>query len=187
MHQLIPALLLGFVLVGCQASVTLPATGSGTPTSQSATGAQIKANAADQAFLDGMVPHHEMALMMADDALAKGNHAELRAFATKVKEDQAREIAQMKAYRQQWFGSASTPMMDHGGMTGHGSMMIAAGATFDKEWAEEMIKHHQDAIDMAKLALSAAARPETKVLAQAIIDAQGQEQTQLRGYITAWK
>lgn len=173
-------LLLSLTLTGCQVGMSASApTGSLATSTQPS--AQIQANAADQAFIDGMVPHHEMALMMADDAVAKATHAELKTFATKVKADQSREISQLKSYRQQWFGSADTPMMDHSQMT-----MIAAGATFDKQWAEEMIKHHQDAIDMAKQALTSAARPETKQMAQAIINAQTQEQNQLRGYIAAW-
>ena len=39
---------------------------------------------------------------------------------------------------------------------------------------------------MAQKALTDAARPETKALAQRIIDAQKQEQTQLRAWIQAW-
>lgn len=173
-------LLLGLALTGCQVGISAQAPG-GSPAASSQPAAQIQANAADQAFIDGMVPHHEMALMMADDALAKATHAELRTFATKVKEDQSREISQLKSYKQQWFGSSTTPMMDHSQMS-----MIAAGANFDKEWSEEMIMHHQGAIDMAKTALTAAARPEIKQMAQAIIDAQTSEQTLLRGYIDAW-
>lgn len=172
-HSLILVLLLG-LFPGCQANLTTtkPSPSASVPT---------QANAGDQAFIDGMVPHHEMALMMADDALDKASHTELRTFATKVKEDQNREITQMKAYRQQWFGSSATPPMDHSQM-----MMMPASLSYDKDWSEQMIKHHQDAIDMAKQALTAASRPELKQMAQAIIDAQTKEQTQLRGYINAW-
>lgn len=185
MMKHLSTLLLGLALTGCQvgisASSPTPAASASSPAAGGQTGAQAQANAADRAFIDGMVPHHEMALMMADDALDKASHAELRSFATKVKTDQQREIDQLKSWRAQWFGSATTPPMDHSNM-----MMAAAGANFDKEWSEEMIEHHQGAIDMAKQALAAAARPEIKQMAQAIIAAQTQEQTQLRGYIDAW-
>lgn len=174
----IPTLFLLLVLSGCQSSTPSP---QGSTTASNQPGTQVQANTADKAFIDGMVPHHEMALMMADDALAKATHTELKTFATKVKEDQSREITQLKSYRQQWFGSDSTPMMDHSQ-----NMTFPAGPNFDKEWAEEMIKHHQGAIEMAQEALTTASRPEIKQMAQAIIDAQAQEQTLLRGYIKAW-
>ena len=181
MNRSLPALLLVLSLSACQVGISASTPAPGASPASGQAGAQIQANAADRAFIDGMVPHHEMALMMADDALAKASHAELKTFATKVKADQQREIDQLKSWRAQWFGSSTTPMMDHGSM-----MTMTAGPNFDKEWSEEMIKHHQGAIDMAKQALAAAARPETKQMAQAIIDAQAQEQTQLRGYIDAW-
>jgi uncharacterized protein (DUF305 family) len=141
----------------------------------------VQANDANRAFIDRMVPHHEMALMMADDALAKAKHAELKTFAQKVKDDQTREITQMKQYRQEWFGSKATPPMDHSQMKS-----MAAGPDFDRMWSEGMIKHHQDAIDMANRVLTSPARPETKTLAQQVIDAQKKEQDQLRAWIKAW-
>lgn len=63
---------------------------------------------------------------------------------------------------------------------------MAAGPDFDRMWSEAMIKHHQGATDMANRALTAAARPETKTLAQQMIDAQKKEQDQLRAWIKAW-
>lgn len=141
----------------------------------------VQANDADRAFIDGMVPHHEMAIMMADDALAKANHAELKTFAQKVRDDQTREINQLKQYRQEWFASKATPPMDHSQMKS-----MAAGPDFDRMWSEGMIKHHQDAIDMANRVLATTARPETKKLAQQVIDAQKKEQDQLRAWVKAW-
>ena len=136
---------------------------------------------ADRMFIDEMVPHHEMALMMAEDALAKANTQELKSFAQKVKDDQAREIAQMKSWRKDWFGSEATPPMDHSGMK-----PIPAGPDYDRMWAQEMIVHHQGAIDMSNQRQAALARPELKELAQRIITAQKQEQEQLNGYIQTW-
>jgi uncharacterized protein (DUF305 family) len=160
-----------FSVGGCQPSEAPPEARTG----------EVQANDADRAFIDGLVPHHEMAIAMADEALAKATHAELKTFAQKVKDDQTREINQMKQYRQEWFASNATPSMDHSQMTS-----MAAGPDFDRMWSEAMIKHHQGATDMANRALTAAARPETKTLAQQVIDAQKKEQDQLRAWINAW-
>jgi len=95
-----------------------------------------KAAPFDQQFIDSMVPHHQSALMMAQMALTKAPHAEVKALARNILRDQQKEIAQLKAWRRAWFGSANVPMdmsgstnmkmpgMKMDGMSGmdHGSM-----------------------------------------------------------------
>ncbi len=99
-------------------------------------GASQSAQAApfDQQFIDSMVPHHQSALTMAQLAVSRAPHAEVKALARNILRDQAREITQMKAWRKAWFGSATVPMdrgatmkmtgMKMGGMSGmnHGSV-----------------------------------------------------------------
>ena len=160
-------------------SSAAPPASSAAPT---ASPAAPSASEADRAFIDGMVPHHELAVMMADDALAKASQQPLKDFAVKVKADQGKEIAEMKAWRQAWFGSATTPA-DH---SMHGQETLPAGADFDRRWADEMVKHHQGAITMSQTALAAATRPEVKALAQRIIDAQKAEVAQLEAWSRAW-
>jgi uncharacterized protein (DUF305 family) len=54
-------------------------------------------------------------------------------------------------------------------------------------FAQGMIPHHQQAIDMSNMALKNSASPEVKKLAKAIISAQGKEMTQLKYWLTATK
>jgi uncharacterized protein (DUF305 family) len=65
----------------------------------------------DKAFIDAMIPHHQMAIKAAELELARGTHAQLRSLALSIIEDQAREIGLMQAYRELWYGSM-------GGMSG---------------------------------------------------------------------
>ena len=51
------------------------------------------------------------------------------------------------------------------------------GGAIDRYFIEQMIPHHEGAIDMAKLALTKAKRPEIKTLAGEIIEAQNKEST----------
>jgi uncharacterized protein (DUF305 family) len=54
-------------------------------------------------------------------------------------------------------------------------------------FAQGMIPHHQQAIDMSKMALNNGASPEVKKLAKEIIAAQGKEISQLKYWLTATK
>lgn len=64
----------------------------------------------DRQFIDSMVPHHESALVMAQMAVTKARLPQVKALARGIISDQQREIAQMKAWRKAWFGSAQVPM-----------------------------------------------------------------------------
>lgn len=54
-------------------------------------------------------------------------------------------------------------------------------------FAQGMIPHHQQAIDMSNMALKNGASPEVKKLAKGIIAAQGREISQLKYWLTATK
>lgn len=59
----------------------------------------------DRAFIDAMIPHHQSAVVAAEQALLKAEHAEIKQLATTIKADQQREIDQMRQWRQAWYGS----------------------------------------------------------------------------------
>lgn len=56
----------------------------------------------------------------------------------------------------------------------------------DQHFIEEMIPHHQGAIDMAKLALEKAKNPLVKTLANNIIDSQNKEIVQMKQWYQEW-
>ena len=55
-------------------------------------------------FIAMMIPHHEMAVDMAKDAIEKSNQPALKKMAQEIIAAQNNEIVQMKAWRQQWYG-----------------------------------------------------------------------------------
>jgi uncharacterized protein (DUF305 family) len=74
----------------------------------------------DRTFIDLMVPHHEGALTMAEEQLEKGENEELRTLAQEIIDSQKREIAQMRDWREQWYGSAGASGGGHSdGHDGH--------------------------------------------------------------------
>jgi uncharacterized protein (DUF305 family) len=58
----------------------------------------------DERFMLMMMPHHEGAILMAQDALQKARHPEVRTMAQDIIASQQREIDQMKRWRQEWYG-----------------------------------------------------------------------------------
>jgi uncharacterized protein (DUF305 family) len=71
----------------------------------------------DQAFLKDMIPHHMMAVMMSQQALARGlltEHPRVISLATEIRDAQHREISDMAAWLAGWFGERATPGMGHG-------------------------------------------------------------------------
>lgn len=60
----------------------------------------------DIRFIDAMIPHHEGAIAMAKEALAKSERAEIKALAQTIITAQTAEIAQMKQWREAWAKSA---------------------------------------------------------------------------------
>ncbi len=63
---------------------------------------------ADRMFLRMMIPHHQLAIDMAQDALTNAQHDELKGLAREIIAGQSAEITEMEGYLQAWYGEAST-------------------------------------------------------------------------------
>ena len=156
----------------------------------------------DQLFIDMMVPHHQGAVEMALIAQARAEHQEIKDLAQAILQSQSAEIDQMRAWRQAWYGSGETPALSVMPMFHemNGQVMVmpamnmaqdvdrlrAAPEPFDRAFIDEMIPHHQSAIDAAQIAQRQAVHQEIKDLATAIIAAQQQEIDQMRAWRLAW-
>lgn len=160
-------------------------------------GMQSSPNAAsapyDLQFMDTMSAHHQSAIDMAKPAQTKAQHAELKELARKIVDDQQREIAQMKSWRDQWYaGKPKAVNMEMPGMMegmkgmDMSGMDAATDNAFDLMFIDMMTQHHQAAATMAREALTRAEHPEIKKLAQQIIDAQEKEIAQMSKWKAAW-
>ena len=144
-------------------------------------------NQADVMFAQMMIPHHAQAVEMSGIILEKQDMpAEVTALATKIKAAQAPEIEQMTGWLQGW--NVPTMMSDH---TGHGMTGMVDDAGIDKLksatgteaarlFLEQMIGHHEGAIDMAQQEISAGKSPEAVKLGRDIVGAQQAEITQMK-------
>ncbi|MBU4534888.1 MAG: DUF305 domain-containing protein [Euryarchaeota archaeon] len=81
----------------------------------------------DRHFIEQMVPHHEEAVAMADIALTKAEHPEIKQLAGNIKSSQSREITKMRRWYKSWYGTdvpTSGMMGSKNGMM-QGNMMSA--------------------------------------------------------------
>lgn len=159
----------------------------------------------DEAFIDMMVPHHQAAIEMARIAQGRATHDELRSLADDIVSAQESEIAQLRDWRQAWFGSGDTPGMDAmplmpgmempgmDGMAMDGTMdmtvdieALRTAEPFDRAFIEAMTVHHETAIAAAKIIAAATDRPELQGIAADIIEAQQREIDQMQGWLKSW-
>jgi uncharacterized protein (DUF305 family) len=187
----------GGLLAGCGNARTGPA--SAPPASSTAgTGQQQQHNQADIAFLQGMIPHHDQAIAMAQLAPTHGASPKVSDLASRIQSEQGPEIAQMSALLRSWgapvpaTNQGMTDMQpEHAGMPGMMSsaqmqqLTAATGAGFDRIFLHMMIIHHQGAVTMSQTELTQGHNPTARHLAQQIITAQQAEINQMQTLLQA--
>jgi uncharacterized protein (DUF305 family) len=146
----------------------------------------------DKSFIEMMIPHHQDAIDMAEMALKKAQHPELKTLAQAIIRDQEREIQQMETWYRQWFNQAVPPLSTQG-MRGMGQEMMAmdlkaleTATNFDQEFIRQMIPHHQMAVMMASNLKTNTDRPEMDKLMDDIIRSQSAEIKQMKQWYEAW-
>lgn len=140
----------------------------------------------DLQFIDSMIHHHEGALKMSEAVIAKTQRAELKTFAQKIIDDQNKEIATMKGWRDQWYtGKPSALNMEMPGMK-MSEMAETAGVDVDREFLEMMTQHHKGAVLMAEEARKKGERSEIKTLADRIITEQQREIETMEQWKRVW-
>lgn len=190
-------------------AATMPRAGAGTP----AMGGMMQMGEFDLMFIDMMIQHHQGAVAMAEVAVERAEHPELKQLAQTIIDDQQAEMAQLQAWRDAWYPGAPqmSPqdmmggmgqmmagmpgMQDMGGMMPMMGMMDpdqaaaalrSAPAPFDLAFLDAMIPHHLSALMMAEMAVQQATHPELAAMAQAMFDTQTAEIAQTRAWRADW-
>lgn len=168
-------------LTGCSGgSGSMPGMDHGSaPMTTSTTAAS--ASESDILFVTMMIPHHEQAIEMSDTLLSKtGVDERVTALAEQIMAAQQPEIDTMKGWLSDWGVSMSNGMsgMDHGGMMSESDMQALTAADASdaaRLYLEQMIEHHQGAIDMAQDEIDGGTDSEVVALARSIVDSQAAE------------
>lgn len=172
-------------LAACGGSSTTK-TAATTAAAPAASSASTTFNDADVVFAQGMIPHHEQAIEMADVALdpSIGAGVKIKDLATRIKAGQDPEIKQLTGLLKGWNKPVAMDTSGGHDMSSMAGMMSAddmknlgrmKAADFDKMWAAMMIEHHKGAIDMAKTVKAGGSNSEILALAEKVITAQDGE------------
>ena len=151
---------------------------------------------ADARFIEMMIPHHDGAIAMAELALGRARHPEIRALAERIRTSQSRENAQMRRWYQQWFAAAVPPWpasgpgwgmgMGMGASMGGGLEALRTAPDFDRAFLEQMIAHHRMGVMMASHAQWHSLHPELRQLEAAMVRVQSQEIEQMERWYRQW-
>lgn len=187
------ALVAALTLAGCTA--TQQNETENAPAASASPTAEAVFNDADVTFAQMMIPHHEQAIEMSDSLLEKdGVDEQVRELAQQIKDAQQPEIDQMKDWLDQWGADESMGEMGHDmGDMGDGMMSEedmgrlddATGAEASSLFLEQMIMHHEGAIEMAEVEVENGENPDAVALAERIIEDQTNEIAEMQDLLAA--
>lgn len=142
----------------------------------------------DAMFVPMMIKHHQHGIEMARLEEERGSAASVKALATKIRQSQEKELAELKAHAEH-VAKGTSGQAEHGEMMDPQSQSMmaklksASGATLDHAFLEQMAQHHEGAIAMAEGAKLQ--DPELKKLAQQSLTGQRQELAELKKQLSA--
>lgn len=139
----------------------------------------------DRTFIDEMTEHHKEGVMMAEMAVRKAHHPELKTLAEKMVMAQAEEIKMMEDWRKNWYPSAAEFESHSVGMRME-RLEALSGEEFDIAFLDSMIMHHPGAIYLGHEAQSRGYHRALISLAKKISASQIKELNQMRNWRYHW-
>ncbi|MFF0012030.1 DUF305 domain-containing protein [Streptomyces sp. NPDC005374] len=148
-------------------------------------------NAQDVSFAQGMIPHHQQAVEMAELADGRASSGEVKDLAARVEKAQGPEIRTMTGWLKTWEENvpSSMPGMDHSSHSGMAGMMDSAdmdklgkasGEDFDSMFLTMMVEHHEGAVKMATTEQDKGAYKPATDMAGSIVTSQNAEITEMK-------
>lgn len=137
-------------------------------------------------FMQNMVDHHAMAIMMGEMCLAKATHQELREMCQQVVAAQTQENQTMKSWLATWYGRTYEAKMSGKDEQQMRELQRLSGAEFEKAFMPMLVEHHRMAIEGAAVCLERAYHPELINMCGEIVSAQATEIKQLRQWMCEW-
>ncbi|MBM7775937.1 uncharacterized protein (DUF305 family) [Actinokineospora baliensis] len=149
----------------------------------------VPPNAADFAYAQMMIAHHQQAIEMSELAPERAANTSLKGLASRIADTQGPEIGAMN----NWLRDNGKPAVDpaHAGHSGHtmpgmataeelAALRAAKGAEFDAQYVRLMTRHHEGAIQMANAVRKDGSDGKVQEMADNIVAEQSDEIQRMR-------
>ncbi|WP_266391538.1 DUF305 domain-containing protein [Streptomyces canus] len=195
-----------FAALTVSAVFALAACGGGDDSGSAASSPSVSAetsadahNAQDVSFAQGMIPHHQQAIEMAELADGRAASTQVKDLAARVEKAQGPEISTMTGWLKSWDEKVPESMlgMDHSGMEGMegmagmmdsadmGKLKKASGKDFDSMFLTMMVEHHEGAVEMATTEKAKGQYKAATAMAGDIVTAQNAEISEMKKLLGA--
>lgn len=164
-------------------------------------------NDSDLQFAQGMIPHHQQAVEMAQMAETHASSSVVKSLASDIEAAQGPEIDAMRQWLEDWgqdlrsdavgdddmgdMDMSDGSQMDTGDMPGMMSdddmrqLEDAEGADWDQMFLTMMIAHHEGAIEMARSEQAHGENPDAVALARKVESSQSAEIATMKDMLTS--
>jgi uncharacterized protein (DUF305 family) len=151
------------------------------------TAAQKAADAFDRRYLDQMVPLEQASLTMADIAVQRAKHEELRAMARDALVARMNDVAKLRGWATQLYGTDTTPPVEEAlPEIARKVADLRTAEPFDAAYIDAMIACEEKMIALARPARLASLLPEISELADEILATRPARIKQLRELRALW-
>jgi uncharacterized protein (DUF305 family) len=137
-------------------------------------------------FMQNMIDHHHMAVMMAMMCEERAVHEELLMLCHQIEETQTAEIQEMQAWLADWYDIEYELRMTRRMERQMEDLAELEGEEFEIEFMEMMIEHHEVAIREGRKCVNRAYHEALIDLCQDIVEAQSMEIDQMESWLCDW-
>jgi len=126
----------------------------------------------EEQFIAEMIPHHQEAIDTAQIIVDQSQDPEIIILAQAIVKDQTTEVVMLKSWLKQWYPDSTYVPTYKNMMRPFGKL---AGHELEDQFMEDMIMHHEWAIQMAEQVFDVTQRPEIVQFANNVIATQSDE------------
>ena len=171
------------------------------PSTSVATPGMAAASRSERHYIEWTIFHHEQAVAIAELALSRATHQEIKTLAAAMKQTKTQELQQLQAWHRQWYGTNAPSYFSrwwHRDLEGDKPeqyrmhvietdlAQMKNAPDFDREFLRQTIARDRMAMMMSATVLDSAERPELQDFARSTIDRQQAEVEQMQQWYQDW-
>lgn len=137
-------------------------------------------------FMQNMIDHHMMAVMMGELCVERAVHEELAELCHQIITTQNEEIELMQDWLDDWYGISYEPRMSKKAEREMDELAELDGADFEIAFMQMMIEHHAVAVEEGGKCAQRAYHAQLEDLCHNIVETQSAEIELMQGWLCDW-